>query len=184
MSSRHLVLVGLMGAGKSSVGKVCAERLGRAWVDTDDLAAVLAGRPFAEIWAEGEEVFRDWERRAVADAARSPTPLVISCGGGVLLDPENRRLLRADGVVVWLRATPETLAARVGTGAGRPLLAGDPLEALGRLSALRSPAYEASADVIVDTDGMGFEDVVTRVLAAARIQSRTGEVDECSEEVE
>jgi shikimate kinase len=170
MSTRHLVVVGLMGAGKTEVGRACAARLGRDWIDTDDLAVVLASQPFEAIWAEGEATFRAWERQAVADAAASPSPLVISCGGGVVLDAENRAALRATGVVVWLRAAVETLAARVGDGSGRPLLAGDPVAALRRLAAAREPAYSAAADAVVDTDDLSVEDVVDAVLTAARIE--------------
>lgn len=162
--SAHLVLVGLMGAGKSEVGRECAARLGRQWVDTDELAVAIAGRPFTSVWSDGEAVFRGFERQAIADAVAAPEPLVISCGGGAVLDPENRRRLRAAGTVVWLRARPETLAARVGSGEGRPLLAGDPLAALRRLTELRGPAYEAAAHVVVDTDDRTIGEVVDEVV--------------------
>ncbi len=162
----HLVLVGLMGAGKTTVGRRCAERLDRPFVDTDDLAVVLAGRPFAELWAEGETTFRAWERRAVAEIAKSPVPHVIACGGGVVLDPDNRRVLRDHGVVVWLRARTDTLTARVGDGAGRPLLAGNPRGALARLEEVRAPSYEGAAHAIVDVDGTTIDEATDAVLAA------------------
>jgi shikimate kinase len=158
-----------MGAGKTVVGQVCAARLGRAWVDTDDLLEQLAGRTIPELWAEGEPTFRRWEREAIDQVAASPVPLVISCGGGAVLDADNRRALRAAGTVVWLRATPQTLAERVGDGSGRPLLAGDPAGTLARLARLREPAYEAAAHVVIDTDGRSTGDVTDAVLAAARI---------------
>ena len=94
MSGRHLVLVGLMGAGKTTVGRRCAKRLERPFVDTDELVVAAAGVPFAELWSAEEEAgFRVRERAAVADAAASPEPLVIACGGGAVLDSENRRAL-------------------------------------------------------------------------------------------
>src|SRR3954470_24212594 len=106
MTERHLVLVGLMGAGKTTVGQRCAVILDRPFVDTDELVVATAGVPFDDIWgAEGEQGFRARERFAVADAAASPTPLVISCGGGAVLDADNRRALRATGLVVWLLAS-------------------------------------------------------------------------------
>jgi shikimate kinase len=168
---RHLVLVGLMGVGKSTVGRICAERLHRAFVDTDELVVEISGRSVAELFAQGESEFRRWERQAVEQTAASDEPLVVSCGGGVVLDPRNRSALRATGMVVWLRAAPETLLARVGDGSGRPLLAGDPGSALRRLASEREPAYRAAAHEIVDTDARTLEDVTNSVLAAARIES-------------
>ncbi|HEX5616478.1 MAG TPA: shikimate kinase [Acidimicrobiia bacterium] len=162
---RHLVLVGLMGAGKTTVGRVCAERLARPFTDTDDVVVAAAGASVADIFAaEGEPGFRARERLAVADVCASPTPLVIACGGGAPLDPDNRRLLHEHGVVVWLEAPPRVLAARVAGSDDRPLLAGDAPGALERLHALREPAYAAVAHVRVDTDGCTPDDVATRVL--------------------
>jgi shikimate kinase len=167
---RHLVLVGLMGAGKTTVGERCADRLGRPLVDTDEVVAATAGQTVAEVFAtEGERGFRARERVAVADACAAPEPLVIACGGGAVLDPDNRAAMRAAGVVVWLRASPLELAARVGDGAGRPLLAaGATPEALERLAAVRAPAYDAAAHVAVDTDGLDPDTVAGRVLEELR----------------
>lgn len=162
----HLVLVGLMGAGKTSVGEAVARRLGRRVVDTDALVERRSGETVAELFARGEATFRAAERAAVADAATTAEPLVISCGGGAVLDPDNRDVLRAHGRVIWLRARPETLSERVGGGDGRPLLADGVLETLTRLAAERAPAYEAAAHAAVDTDGLSLEDVVDRVLGA------------------
>lgn len=167
--ARHVVLVGLMGSGKSTVGPRLARRLGRPFVDTDELVVAAAGRDVPGIFAAGgEAAFRDLERRAVADAMASPVALVVACGGGAVLDPANRRALRAGGTVVWLRATPATLAARVGTGEGRPLLAGGgpPAAVLGTLAEVRAGAYEAAAHVAVDTDGLDADAVVEEVAAA------------------
>jgi shikimate kinase len=164
---KHLVLVGLMGAGKTTVGRRCAERLGRPFVDTDDVVVAHAGMKVDEIFRNaGEPQFRELERAAVADVAASPEPLVIACGGGVVLDPENRRALRASGFVVWLRASTATLAARVGDGSTRPLLAGDAPGALDRLARLREPAYEAAAHCEVDTVDKTLNVVTDEVLAA------------------
>jgi shikimate kinase len=165
MTERHLVLVGLMGAGKTTVGQRCAELLQRPFVDTDELVVAAAGVPFDDIWsAEGEQGFRARERVAVADSAASPTPLVISCGGGAVLDAENRRALRAHGVVVWLLASSTELAARLVHDESRPLLAGgDKTATLERLSALREPAYEAAAHVQVEVGKLGEEEVVARL---------------------
>jgi shikimate kinase len=166
---RHLALVGLMGAGKSSVGRACARRLQRPLVDTDELVVATIGRSIAEVFAdEGEDAFRAHERRAVADACASPEPVVIACGGGAVLDPANRRTLREHCCVVWLRAPAATLAARVGHGHGRPLLAGavPPEVTLARLADLREAAYGAAAHVVLDTEGCTVEEAATGVLDA------------------
>jgi len=167
---RHLVLVGLMGAGKSTVGARCAERLGRRFVDVDDVVEGSAGRPVAEIFAtDGEPAFRALERAAVADVCASPAPLVIACGGGAMGDADNRRQVRTHGYVIWLTADADTLASRVGAGtarAQRPLLAGDaaPAATLERLASVRAPAFEAAAHATVDTAGRTIDEVADAVL--------------------
>jgi shikimate kinase len=170
MTDRHLVLVGLMGAGKTTVGERCAKLLGRPFVDTDDLVVAAAGIAFDALWAaEGERGFRARERVAVADAVASPEPLVIACGGGTVLDPDNRRSLRDAGVVVWLDAAPAALASRLTDDDTRPLLAGgDRTVTLGRLRALREPAYEAAAHVQVDTEGRSVDEVADAVVEKFR----------------
>jgi shikimate kinase len=159
-----------MGAGKSTVGARCAEHLGRAFVDVDDVVEVNAGRPVADIFAtDGEPAFRALERAAVADVCASPAPLVIACGGGAMGDAGNRGVVRARGCVIWLTADPDTLASRVGKGtarAQRPLLAGDaaPAVTLERLASIRAPAYEAAAHAIVDTSNRTVDEVADAVL--------------------
>jgi shikimate kinase len=165
--SAHLALVGLMGAGKTTVGARCAELLGRAFVDTDEVVEATLGLSVAEIFAaEGEAGFREHERRAVADVCASPAPLVIACGGGAVLDPANRNRLRATSFVVWLRAGPEALAERVGDDAAeRPLLQGRGAGAtLALLDVLRAPAYEAAAHAVVETEGRTVDEVAAAVL--------------------
>jgi shikimate kinase len=168
VTSRHLVLVGLMGVGKTTVGRLCATRLGRAFVDTDGLVVAAAGIPFADLWAdEGESGFRARERTAVRDAAASPDALVIACGGGAVLDADNRTALRETGFVVWLDAPAEALAARLGPDDSRPLLAGgDRTATLTRLADVRAAAYDAAADVRIETQGRAAADVADAVLEA------------------
>lgn len=168
-STRHLVLVGLMGAGKSTVGAVCATRLGRPFVDTDQVVETTAGRSVREIFdADGEDAFRALERAAVREVATAPAPAVIACGGGVAVDPENRAVLRDHGFVVWLDAPVSALAERATrTPGARPLLAsGDPVETLDRLAAARHDAYAAIAHSRVDTDGRSVDAVTDLVLEA------------------
>jgi shikimate kinase len=166
MNGKHLVLIGLMGSGKTTVGAECARRLGRTFVDTDDLVVGTAQMTVEGIFAAGgESRFRQLEQAVVADVVASPEPLVIACGGGTVLDADNRRALRAAGVVVWLRAPTPTLLSRVGDGPTRPLLRDDPEGALARLGRLREPAYEAAAHASVDTQDLDVAAVADAVLS-------------------
>lgn len=163
-----IVLVGMMGAGKSAVGRRLARRLGWDLLDSDRQVEELAGRTVPEIWrSEGEAAFRRMESQVLADALASATPRVIAAAGGVVLDEGNRRLLAGHRPVVWLRAPVETLVARVRQGEGRPLLAGDPAGAMRRLDAVRRPLYEEVADLAVDVDNEHPADhVAERILRA------------------
>ena len=166
-----ITLVGMMGAGKTTVGRAVARQLGWDFLDSDAQVEARAGRTVAQIWAaEGESGFRELEAEALAAALASTAarPAVVAAAGGVVLDPRNRALLEGHPPVVWLRAKLDTLARRVGTGRGRPLLADDPQGALERLMAVRYPLYEQVADSVVDVDELRPADVVDRVLQAAR----------------
>lgn len=165
---RHVVLVGLMGAGKSAVGRRCAQRLDRELIDTDELVEAAAGVPVTEIFAaEGESGFRSREVEAVADAVAAPRPAVIACGGGAVLDARSRQRLAEGGFVVWLTAPVGVLAARVADDESRPLLAGgDPAAELARLADLREPAYRSVADVVIDTGGRSPDEVAEVVIEA------------------
>jgi shikimate kinase len=164
---RSILLCGLMGAGKSSVGRALAERLGWRFVDTDALVEARAGSSVAQLFErEGEAGFRTREREVLRSLSASGC--VIALGGGSVEAAENREILAAKGRLVWLDARPETLVERIGAGAGRPLLAG--LDARGRaerlreLAARRAAAY-ASAELRVATDGLGVAQVCETVLA-------------------
>jgi shikimate kinase len=150
MAPRNVVLIGFMGAGKSAVGSVLADRLSFRFFDTDAMVEKAAGRTIAEIWdEEGEEGFRLREHDAVLQACAG-TGHVIACGGGAVLEIRNYGLLKGAGTVVYLRAPAAVLRARVGDGQDRPLL--KDTRAFDRLLAERTPAYESAADLIVDTD--------------------------------
>jgi len=166
---RHLALIGLMGAGKSSVGMACAEILGWPFVDTDALIESLVGRGIADIFMhEGEHAFREYEREAVRVATEAEAAQVISCGGGVIMDPDNRARLVESSYVAWLRAEPETLARRVERSyTVRPLLEGEaPIRSLVKLAAERDPIYEEVADVAVSTDRRAVADIAASIVAA------------------
>jgi shikimate kinase len=167
---RNIVLAGLMGSGKSTVGRILAERLGRPLLDTDAIVEKEAGRTIPEIFAEqGERGFRDLESEAVR-AVSTLRGRVISVGGGAILSPANVTHLRSTGDIVVLDAPPEVLAERVGTGEDRPLLEGqaDPAARLGALRAERDGAYRAAAAVVLDTSGKTPEEVADAVLTWAR----------------
>ncbi len=158
------VLIGFMGAGKSSVGRVVARLLGAEFVDLDARIESAAGRSVREIFASrGEGVFRDMEKKAIREAVSVPGR-VIAAGGGAFLDPANRVLLKGYAPVVFLDVSPETVIARLSRDASRPLLQGGDREAKVReLLALRRPSYE-EADFAVDTDGLTVAQVARRVI--------------------
>lgn len=173
----NIVLVGLMGSGKSAVGRLLARRLGRPLVDTDALVEAAAGCSIAEIFAaEGEAGFRRREAEAVAQAAAGDNQ-IIATGGGAVLRPENREVLRRSGLVIWLDADPEVLyrRARAQGLARRPLLAGpDPLGRLRELADARRPAYAEAAHVRIRTDGRSLEDVVAEIVDIAEKMEERG----------
>jgi shikimate kinase len=165
----HLLLVGMMGAGKTTVGRLVAERLHRPYRDSDAMVEEATGRSVPELFAsDGEAAFRAAESDALRRAL-APPPAVISVAGGAVLDPANRALLAESGTIVWLRAEPATLAARVGDGSGRPLLAPDPTSALVALDAVRRPLYAEVADSVVDVDGLEAAQVAEVVLLVAGV---------------
>lgn len=154
-----------MGSGKTTVGRRLAERLGRAWVDTDDVVERRAGRSIASIFAEdGEPVFRAREAAAVRSVLAGE-PLVVSLGGGAVTTAAVREVL-AGHVVVWLRARPTTLLDRLDAAeiAARPLLADDPLGALERLADQREPYHREVADLTVDVDDRNPDDVIDALV--------------------
>jgi shikimate kinase len=164
---RKVLLIGMMGAGKSTTGRLLADRLGWRYLDSDDEIERQTGRTVPQIWKEdGEPAFRQEESRVLAEASASDGPAVVSVAGGAVLDLENRALIRRAGLVVWLRAEVPTLARRVGTGAGRPLLEGGPAAALALLSERRAPVYAELADLVFDVDRMSPPQVVDSIVDA------------------
>jgi shikimate kinase len=163
----RVLLIGMMGAGKSTTGRLLAERLQWPYLDSDDEIERQTGRTVPEIWkADGEPAFRAEESKVLAQACASVDPTVVSVAGGAVLDPDNRALIRAAGLVVWLRAEVATLAVRVGSGRGRPLLEGGPAAALARLSAQRAPIYQELADLVFDVDRLAPPLVAARIADA------------------
>lgn len=165
---RHktIVLVGLMGVGKSSVGRRLATALDLPFRDADTEVEAAAGRTIPEIFAEmGEPAFRDGERRVIARLLDEP-PHVLATGGGAFANPETRALIKDKAIAVWLKADLELLARRVGRKEGRPLLKNrDPLMVLREHAQARYPAY-GEAHVIVETGDTAHGVAVEAVIQA------------------
>lgn len=165
----RVLLIGMMGAGKSLAGRLVASRLGWRLVDTDEAVERRSGATVAQLFADqGEGAFRALEADVLAETLTAGGPLVVSVAGGAVLSAANRRRIRDGGLVVWLRAELATLAGRVASGAHRTLLEGDAGQRLASLYAARRPYYEELADVVVDVDTLGPDEVADRVIAAWR----------------
>ena len=161
----HIFLIGFMGAGKSTVGRMVAERLGRPFIDLDVEVTSAAGRSIPEIFdTEGEQGFRDRETAALAATEDAPSS-VIACGGGIVLTDGNRRALKDRGIVVYLEVEAGEALARIGDTTGRPLLeSGDAAHMASTLLAAREALYRTVADATVDTTGLSQAAVAEAVL--------------------
>lgn len=170
---RSIVLVGLMGAGKTKIGRRLAARLGLPFFDSDEEIETAAGETIEEIFANrGEAVFRDGERRVIARLLTGQVH-VLATGGGAFMDPQTRRVIAARGVSIWLRAELDVLFARVSRRSNRPLLkTPDPRAVLAELIERRYPIY-TEADITIDS-GYGPPDATAgRAIAALSRCART-----------
>lgn len=159
-------LIGMMGSGKSTVGKALAERLGLPMWDSDEEVESACGMSVRELWqAEGEAALRAAESAVVQRLAANAEG-VVATGGGVVLDPANVAAMQQSGTVVWLRAEPEALATRI-SGNARPLL--DGVDVVGRLAEIldaRREIYSGAADITVDTEQLRVSEVVAAVTGS------------------
>ena len=162
-----ITLTGFMGSGKTTVGKVLADFLGCPFMDLDDLIVKKAGKSIPEIFAQdGEPAFRQLEARLLRQTVEKYTEntVVLALGGGAVTAPASASLLREKTVCIYLRATLETLLARLeGETAGRPLADASLADRL----AAREPLYEETAHVIVDTDGLAPDEVADEIIITA-----------------
>jgi len=166
LRARTITLVGLMGVGKTSVGKRLAVALGLPFRDADVEVETAAGRSIPDIFADlGEAAFREGERRVIARLLDEP-PHVLATGGGAFMNAETRSLIKSRSISIWLRADVEVLARRVGRKDNRPLLTGkDPLVVLRELAEIRYPIY-AEADIVVESGDTPHHVSVENVLKA------------------
>jgi shikimate kinase len=164
--TKPIVLIGMMGVGKTSVGRHLAQKLALPFVDADSEIEAAAQATITEIFErDGEAVFRSGERRVIARLLDGPL-CVLATGGGAFMAPETRDKIRERAVSVWLRADVDLLTRRVGRRRDRPLLNdGNPRETLARLLAQRSPIY-AEADIVVDSGEQSPDQVADQVIAA------------------
>lgn len=167
---RTIVLVGLMGTGKSTIAKLLAARLGVECLDTDRMVEATSGRTVREIFDQsGEDRFREIEAEVLSRCLQRQDHPVVAAAGGIVVRDENRAALAeasGDGrvTVVWLHARPEVLVARTKKGGHRPLLDADPEGTLLRLAAERAPLYGAVADVVIDVSDRDVDAVVDLLI--------------------
>ncbi len=170
----RVFLVGAMGAGKSTVGRLLANRLGMPFVDLDDLVVEESGMPVDRLFAErGEQAFRSLETEAL-EAVCGREDAVVATGGGVVCRERNRELLTSSGVVVWLRVGPDESLSRIGDTSSRPMLGAEPSARARSLIDERTPHYRSLSDVTVDTDGIDAGEVARRVDDALRAVGAQG----------
>ena len=172
---KSIALVGLMGAGKSWMGRRLASRTGWDFVDSDIAIEEESGLSIPEMFdLGGEAKFRQLELRVIRRLLAGP-PIILSTGGGSFCQPDTQQAIRQGALVVWLHARPETLLGRIDNLQSRPLLSGpDPLAVMRRLAVERQPYYQ-QADIIVDTDGLtqkqAFDKLCRQLMRAERKQA-------------
>ena len=174
LAEPHIVLVGLMATGKTSIGRPLAAELGRDLTDSDTWIETRTGRTVRELWEDGgEAAYRPLELQHLLEALDATEPLVIAAAAGTILEPEVRsRLAGPTTFTAWLRADPAWLAAKAGAKDHRPLLGDDPLGVLTEMHEERQGLYRDVADVVVDVDALADRaaDGAARILGAYRLR--------------
>lgn len=172
---KPLYLIGFMGSGKSTVSRFLSETLKVPKIEMDEMLVGRAGKPITRIFAEdGEEVFRQMETQLLEEIGAG-APAIVSCGGGVVLRPQNVEIMKRTGIILMLSATPETIFQRVRHSTKRPILNGNMnVEFIAELMAKREPVYRAAADVTVVIDGKTSEIVAGEVVAMLRSKHERG----------
>lgn len=171
----NVILIGFMGCGKSSIGRRLATRLGHEFLDSDDLITTASGKSIPEIFAEeGEERFRERETGVLQSLIGSKS-IVLATGGGAILRPANREILRTIGTTVWLHADPEILFERATRSRKRPLLeVENPRATFNSLLESRLPIYGKAADLKIDASGLSHNQTVESIMKALRTAHSQG----------
>ncbi|HAF02510.1 MAG TPA: shikimate kinase [Spartobacteria bacterium] len=164
--AKSIVLIGMMGAGKSSVGRCLQRRTGLSRFDTDEMAATKLGMSIPEIFSKfGEEKFREIETQTLRELDPAKAMIIVT-GGGIVLRDENVDLLKRLGTIVWLEAREETLFERASRRGNRPLLETEnPRKTLSEMLRARSPLYAKVADIRVDTSALSHDEVADAILS-------------------
>ncbi len=161
----HIILIGFMGAGKTTLGRRLARALRLTFTDTDDCIVARVGMPVTAIFDQyGEDYFRELETEMLQELLEEKERCVVSVGGGLPMREENQFYLKRLGLVVYLRAGVQTLMGRLGRDKSRPMLKGGDLRSkIEELMAIRQDTYEKTADLIIDTDGKDFERLILEI---------------------
>lgn len=168
---KRLILVGMMGSGKTTVGHLLAAQTGWPYADNDALLHDATGRTAIELADAGEHELRSAETAALTAGLAMPEPCIVGVAAGAILDPANRRAMRAAGLVLWLRARPETLARRASGSSHRPWLKGDVHVWMRRETRSREKLYFGLADIVVQVDDINAQKTVARILAHPSVKS-------------
>lgn len=167
--SRSIFLIGFMGAGKSTIARALQRKLGFPLIEMDERIVKEQGMSINDIFAQyGEDHFRDIESQLIVDIGKEE-PSIVSCGGGVVVRPQNTQNMKEIGRIVFLKATPETIYERVKNSTDRPILNGHMnVEYIAELMEKRCALYEAAADITIQTDGKTREQICEEIIGKMR----------------
>ena len=183
IASKMIVLIGLMGSGKTTVGRALASRLNLVFRDSDEAVEKTAKTSVREIFEnQGEEIFRKLESQALIDLCDARSSIVLAVAGGAIIAQSNRDLLQKNAqCIVWLDAPTPTLISRTGRGKHRPLLDGDPIGSLNKMRLDREPLYQQLATHHLVTQSLTIDEVVERVISLCSLETGTASLTESSE---
>lgn len=184
-SANMIVLIGLMGSGKTTVGRALAKRLNLVFRDSDEAVEKTAKTSVREIFEnQGEDIFRKLESEALVDLCDTKSSIVLAVAGGAIISQSNRDLLQKNAqCIVWLDAPTPTLISRTGRGKHRPLLDGDPVGSLNKMRLDREPLYQQLATHRLVTQSLAIDEVVERIMSLCSLETGTAPLTESSENV-